>query len=134
MNTFNVNKRCILSYEEFLKDRKKAEDAKHSEKGEAPIVKDAMSGEKEGKKGFSTLAESEFYELYEKKFSAKRRETLADKGFALPDGSFPIESVQDLKNAIKAHGRAKNVSQAKAHIKKRAKALGQSALIPKDWK
>jgi len=51
----------------------------------------------------------------------------------MPDGSFPIVTLQDLKNAIKAHGRAKNPEAAKAHIKKRARALGHTELIPKNW-
>jgi len=70
----------------------------------------------------------------ERLFSETKRKQLADEGKAMSDGSFPIITVQDLKNAIKAHGRAKDVAKAKAHIKKRAKALGHSELIPKDWK
>lgn len=57
MDTFNVSKRCISTFEQFLKDRKKAEDAKHDEKGESDIVKKSMSGEKEGKKGYATMSE-----------------------------------------------------------------------------
>lgn len=72
-------------------------------------------------------------ELNEKKFSEEKRDKLADKGFAMPDGSFPIENVSDLKNAIHAHGRAKDIEAVKAHIKKRAKELGQEALIPSEW-
>lgn len=66
--------------------------------------------------------------------STDERKKLADKGQALPDGSFPIANVGDLKNAIRAIGRAKDPAKAKAHIKKRAKALGQSGLIPDTWK
>jgi hypothetical protein len=73
-------------------------------------------------------------ELVEKEFSTKRREELAKKGWALPDGSFPIENTRDLANAIKAYGLAKNQARAKAHIKKRAKALGAEDQLPKDWK
>ena len=61
------------------------------------------------------------------------RKRLADKGEALPDGSFPIANVDDLKNAIQAIGRAKDPDAAKAHIKKRARALGHPELIPEDW-
>lgn len=67
-------------------------------------------------------------------FNTKQRKGAAKTGAALPDGSFPIENVADLKNAIRAIGRAKDPAAAKAHIKKRAAALGQSALIPDDWK
>ena len=52
----------------------------------------------------------------------------------MPDGSFPIANVKDLKNAIKSVGRSKNPAAAKAHIKKRARALGNTKLLPEDWK
>ena len=68
--------------------------------------------------------------LNEKEFSEEQRKALADRGFALPDGSFPIENTEDLKNAIQAYGRAKNQSAAAKHIAKRAKALGAEDLIP----
>lgn len=61
------------------------------------------------------------------------RDKLSEEGKALPDGSFPIANVDDLKNAIQAIGRAKDPEKAKAHIKKRAKALGEESLIPEDW-
>jgi hypothetical protein len=73
-------------------------------------------------------------ELNKKDYSDKERKSMADKGEALPDGSFPIASVSDLKNAIKAFGRAKDPAKAKAHIKKRAKDLGATDLIPATWK
>lgn len=69
----------------------------------------------------------------EKEFSGTKREKLAHEGKAMSDGSFPIENVTDLKAAIKAHGRSKNPAAVKAHIKKRAKALGKTDLIPKNW-
>ena len=52
----------------------------------------------------------------------------------MKDGSFPIESEQDLKNAIKAYGRAKNKTAAKKHIMSRARSLGKTSLIPDNWK
>lgn len=68
-----------------------------------------------------------------REISEEDRKRLADEGKALPDGSFPIENVDDLKNAIQAIGRASDPAAAKAHIKKRAKALGHEELIPEDW-
>jgi phage I-like protein len=68
-----------------------------------------------------------------KDYSAEAREKLAKESKALPDGSFPIVDVADLRNAIQAAGRASNPGAAKAHIKKRAAALGQSGLIPEGW-
>jgi len=64
---------------------------------------------------------------------AKERRTLATKGVALPDGSFPIRNVADLRNAIRAIGRAKDPAAAKAHIKRRARALGAAGLLPNTW-
>lgn len=64
----------------------------------------------------------------------KKRKEMARKGQAMPDGSFPIANVDDLKKAIKAHGRAKNPGPVKKHIIKRAHALGASKLIPDTWK
>ena len=66
-------------------------------------------------------------------FSEERRGEMAGSGDALPDGSYPIESEGDLKNAIQAFGRAKNKEAAKRHIMKRAKALGLTKLIPGNW-
>jgi uncharacterized membrane protein YkoI len=66
-------------------------------------------------------------------FSEERRGEMAGSGDALPDGSYPIESEGDLKNAIQAFGRAKNKEAAKRHIMKRAKALGLTKLVPVNW-
>jgi hypothetical protein len=70
------------------------------------------------------------------KFSEEERSELADKGFALPDGSYPIRNEQDLRNAIQAYGRAKREKRVtvRKHIVKRAKALGKANLIPDEWK
>jgi len=66
--------------------------------------------------------------------SRDKRDALAKEGKAMKDGSFPIRNVEDLKNAIQAHGRAKDVAAAKKHIIKRARALGKYDLIPDEWK
>lgn len=66
-------------------------------------------------------------------FSPEKRRDLAKNGMALPDGSFPIVTEEDLKNAIAAFGRAKSKAAAKRHIMKRARALKRSDLIPDKW-
>lgn len=68
-------------------------------------------------------------------FTAKEREKDAAKGFAMPDGSFPIENRGQLADAIRSLGRAKPEDRAKvkAHIVKRAKALGATDQLPKAW-
>lgn len=69
----------------------------------------------------------------ERDFSSEQRDKLASKGAAMKGGGFPIVTRQDLLNAIKAVGRAKNPAAAKAHIIKRARALGLTSLLPADW-
>ena len=66
-------------------------------------------------------------------YTDDRREEYADRGLAMPDGSYPIRDVGDLKNAIQAFGRAKNKPAVKRHIKKRARKLGRLDLIPDNW-
>lgn len=68
-----------------------------------------------------------------KNVSAMRRQRATDAGHAMPDGSFPIENAEDLKNAIQACGRAKDPEAAKAWIKKRAKELGAEDMLPASW-
>lgn len=67
--------------------------------------------------------------------SSARRKEMAKKGTALPDGSYPIADVADLRRAIKSYGRAKESDRAKVrrHIIKRARALGKADLIPDSW-
>ena len=68
------------------------------------------------------------------------RRNLVKQGKAMPDsgsgGRFPIRNEADLKKAIKAVGRtpAEKRAAVKAHIKRRAAALGLSHLIPDSWK
>lgn len=57
--------------------------------------------------------------------SANARRSAAAKGQAMPGGRFPIRNAQDLANAKRAVGRAKNPGPVRAFINKRAKALGK---------
>lgn len=67
-----------------------------------------------------------------KSFGPNGRKKLAGTA-ALPDGSFPIVTKADLKNAIQAFGRAKNKAVAKAHIIKRARSLNATDMLPDGW-
>lgn len=69
------------------------------------------------------------------KFSDEDRIKLAEKGYALPDGSYPIRNENDLRNAIHAYGRSKPQDRVKVrkHITKRARALGKLSLVPAEW-
>ena len=75
----------------------------------------------------------EHMRLSERDFSSARRKKDAKTGDALPDGSFPIENKSDLSNAIHAYGRASDKARAKAHIIKRARALGATDMLPEGW-
>jgi uncharacterized membrane protein YkoI len=66
-------------------------------------------------------------------FNEDQRQEMAKEGLALPDGSFPISTVDDLRNAIMAHGRATDKERAKKHIMKRARAMGRMDMIPASW-
>ena len=69
-----------------------------------------------------------------KEYDSKERRVLARQGRALPDGSFPIVTVADLRNAIQSVGRASDYSKARNHIIRRAEALNRADLLPEDWK
>lgn len=69
-------------------------------------------------------------DVEEKRFvSSEDRESFSKRGWALPDGSFPIANETDLRAAIHAVGRAKDIDKAKAHIRKRARELGLESLL-----
>ena len=63
---------------------------------------------------------------------SSERKDLADKGDANPDGSFPIASKSDLKNAIKLVGHG-DKKKNKALIVRRARELGATEMIPGKW-
>jgi hypothetical protein len=66
--------------------------------------------------------------------STDERKKLADEGAAMPDGSYPIASCEDLSNAIQSIGRASDPEATKAHIKKRKAQLGCDEVeLPEDW-
>ena len=78
--------------------------------------------------------EAEAAELALKRmYTDEQRDEMAKGGMAMPDGSYPIKDVEDLRNAIQAYGRAKDKDATKAHIIKRAMDLGQEDLIPENW-
>ena len=68
--------------------------------------------------------------------SREKRQALAKKGYALPDGSYPITNIDSLKDSIQAYGRSKPGKRAavRRHIMKRARGLGRADLIPDKWR
>lgn len=67
-------------------------------------------------------------------YSTDKRKKMASGGKAMSDGSFPIANAQDLANAIRLAGNAKDPAAARRHIIKRARALGLSDRIPDSWR
>ena len=64
---------------------------------------------------------------------AEQRRKLAERGEALPDGSFPIRNREDLRDAVQSYGRAKDKAEAKRWIKRRARELDAENELPDDW-
>lgn len=64
--------------------------------------------------------------FYNRTFTTEQRKSLAKKGHAMKDGSYPIENCEDAKNAREAYGRAPDGkrSAVAAHIRTRESALG----------
>jgi len=77
------------------------------------------------------LHEEQPAEVEKRDVPQAERDKLADDDKALPGGGFPIKNAADLRNAIRAVGRAKDPAAAKALIKRRAKALGKRTWCPR---
>ena len=78
--------------------------------------------------------DSAYEKLCKRKFTADERREAVANGHAMPGGGYPINDTEDLENAIHAVGRGKGSHAAiRAHIKRRAKALGAMDKIPEDW-
>lgn len=66
-------------------------------------------------------------------FTSKQRHELANKGDAMPDGSYPIRNTQDLANAYKDYIRTGRNKTVATHINQRAKALGVKSPITETY-
>lgn len=101
------------------------DDSPKSVTAEAPVGDEAAVKPKKAKKAKTKASNAD---VEKRQFTQEQRDDAAESGDALPDGSFPIKTVGDLKNAIRAVGRAKDPAKAKAHIRRRAKDLGRPEL------
>lgn len=88
-----------------------------------------LTGKSEGKE--STVDDMET----KREFSQAKRDKLAKTEKATNEGSYPIESIKDLQNAISAYGRANEEDRPKirAHIVRNAKRLKATNMLPKNW-
>jgi hypothetical protein len=78
-------------------------------------------------------AVAETHGLAKADYSSDERGEMAKSGEAEDDGSYPVKTKADLEHAIEAYGRSKDKAKTKAHIEKRAKALGATDALPEDW-
>lgn len=62
-------------------------------------------------------------------YEARARRRMAQEGRAMPDGSFPIGTREDLEVAIKAAGRAPDQKAVTEFIRRRAFALGAEGVL-----
>jgi hypothetical protein len=79
-------------------------------------------------------ADDETLDADKREYSAAQREKDAEAGVAMPDGSYPIRSEEDLENAVRDFYRGGQEPDVKAHIIARAKAIGAENALPDDWK
>ncbi len=68
-------------------------------------------------------------------YSADQRKQMAQKGHAMPDGSYPIGDAQDVKSAagLASHSKKYSAEQVKAHVIKNARRLGAMSALPASW-
>ena len=94
-------------------------------------VEDLSEADQVNKSLFSNL---DPFDLIKRDYNTKQRKEMAASGEAMPDGSYPIANRTDLMNAIRSWGRGGSDPKVKQYIKRRAKALGASDMIPENWK
>lgn len=67
-------------------------------------------------------------------WTTAERHAAAAKGWALPDGSYPIANREDLRDAVLAYGRSRaDRAEVKEHIIARAKTLHATDELPEKW-
>ncbi len=80
-----------------------------------------------------TPKDSDYKSSKKSKIRPQNNSTLSRRGFALPDGTFAITDVTQLRSALAEFSSAKNESLARTHIIKRARALNRLDLLPESW-
>ena len=67
-------------------------------------------------------------------WTTEERHEAAAKGWALPDGSYPIANRDDVRDAVLAYGRSRaDRAEVKEHIIERAKQLDAVDELPEKW-
>ena len=79
----------------------------------------------------------------EEDYSTAQRVAMAKRGAAIPvrntngeivGGRYPIDTSQDVENAVADHGRSGGGAEEQAHIVKNARRVGATGKLPDDWK
>lgn len=70
--------------------------------------------------------------MRESNYTDAERQEMAKRGEARPDGSLPLRTREDVENAVKAWPLTSDPDD-RAHICRRAKAIGAVDLLPADW-
>jgi len=69
-----------------------------------------------------------------KEWNTEARRDAAAKGWALPDGSYPIADRADIRDAVLSYGRSRaDRAEVKQHIIERARQLGAVDELPEKW-
>lgn len=68
--------------------------------------------------------------------TAAERAAAADRGEAMPDGSYPTRNTRELRDAFTAYGRETpdKRPELRRYLVRRAVRLGRPDLIPDTWK
>ena len=134
-----ANPSCKLSIAKMAGDTLVLEDGleiiePEIETDESKSVTDPYGWSEADRAAWTPLQKQLMPDSVKKDYTDDQRAAMATSGEAMSGGGYPIRTVDDLKNAIQAFGRAKDPAATKAHIKARAKALGHAELIPDNWK
>lgn len=101
--------------------------------GDPDVVNPSANGPLAAVSPFGGTVKNVDVELTKRDYTQDQRDAMAADGRAMPDGSFPIDTADDLDNAIGLAGNASNPTKARKHIKRRARALGMQDRIPDTW-
>lgn len=93
------------------------------------IVK-AASAELAARDGGPDLIKSLLPDVVKRDFTTDERREMADEGNAMPDGTYPIKTQNDLDNAHKLAGSSKTYSKERVHAHIRAMAKKHGLTLP----
>jgi hypothetical protein len=113
-------------------EEEEGEPAQEEAPGEKPMEEKSLIARRLHRNDFLDLS---LPLVIRKDYSPEKRAEYAKKGWALPDGSYPIADREDLMDAIQSFGRAPEAKrgQVKAYIRRRARQLGALKELSPEW-